>query len=323
MQLRTKIIIVIFIAAASTAAIYYFVYYGVELVRIKVASGPINSIQNAAQTKILFVGDIMFDRGIRYYADKNGGNEFIFKQISSTLLGNDLVVANLEGPITDNNSISINSKEGESGSYFFTFDKSLAKTLYNQNIRLVNLGNNHILNFGSSGLESTKNYLSQNNVSYFGGPEEVKSTIKNINGIKIAFVSYNEFYGDIETEKGLVIDEITKNKEKADLVIVFCHWGDEYTLAPRSSISDLARNFIDSGADLIIGSHPHVIQPMETYKGKRIYYSLGNFVFDQYFSEDVRKGLGVKLIINPETKTVDYQELRFYLDSNGQTVLMP
>ncbi|MDP3882636.1 MAG: CapA family protein, partial [Candidatus Staskawiczbacteria bacterium] len=91
----------------------------------------------ASYVKILFVGDMMFDRGIRYYTDKNVDNNFIFAKIHSTLIDNDLVVGNLEGPITDNPSTSITTKPGEPGNYFFTFDKSWAKTLFKNNIKLV------------------------------------------------------------------------------------------------------------------------------------------------------------------------------------------
>ena len=79
--------------------------------------------------------------------------------------------------------------------------------------------------------------------------------------------------------------------------------------------------FIDAGADLIIGSHPHVIEPAEVYNGKRIYYSLGNFIFDQYFNENVRNGLGVMVRIDKQTKQLEFLEKHFYLAGNGQTLL--
>jgi gamma-polyglutamate biosynthesis protein CapA len=197
----------------------------------------------------------------------------------------------------------------------------LAKTLFQENIRLVDLGNNHILNFGQTGLDSTEKYLSGKNVSYFGAPSGQRSIIENINGVKIAFVSYDEFNGNSEVGQNAVVDEIKKDKSQTDLIIVFSHWGIEYNLTPTDNMKSLAHQFIDAGADLVVGSHPHVIEPMEIYNGKRIYYSLGNFIFDQYFDEDVRNGLGVEVKIDKTTKQLDFEEIKFYLDSNGQTIL--
>ncbi|OGZ77308.1 MAG: AmmeMemoRadiSam system protein B [Candidatus Staskawiczbacteria bacterium RIFOXYD1_FULL_37_73] len=270
--------------------------------------------------QILFTGDLMFDRGIRYYAQKNESNEFIFEKIYPLLINNDLVVSNLEGPITNEKSISSGTAPGSANNYFFTFDSSLAKTLYRENIKIVSLGNNHILNFAWQGLESTKEYLDGAGVGYFGAPEEQRNVIKEMGGVRIGFISYNEFYGDNEEEQNAVLEEIKDIKQKSDLVIVFSHWGPEYRLTSTDTIKDLAHKFIDGGADLIIGSHPHVIVPMEEYKGKRIYYSLGNFVFDQYFDENVRNGMGIVVKVNLETKQLNFEEIKFYLQSGGQTI---
>jgi poly-gamma-glutamate capsule biosynthesis protein CapA/YwtB (metallophosphatase superfamily) len=243
------------------------------------------------------------------------------KEYAQLLLSNnDLVVSNLEGPITNEKSVSSGTIPGSPNNYIFTFPANLPQTLFKANIKLVNLGNNHILNFGNRGLESTKKYLEESDISYFGEPSGEKSVIKNINGVKIALVSYNEFSNDIELEKNLTINEIKKVKTEADIVIVFSHWGAEYVKEPGNSIKKLAYEFIDVGADLIIGSHSHVTGFIEEYNGKRIYYSLGNFVFDQYFNEDVRRGLGVIVKIDKQTKQIEFEEKSFYLQNNGQTI---
>ncbi|MCX6720005.1 MAG: AmmeMemoRadiSam system protein B [Candidatus Staskawiczbacteria bacterium] len=270
--------------------------------------------------QILFAGDLMFDRGIRYYANQNGGNDFIFDKILSELNENDLVVVNLEGPITSNKSISSGTVPGSTNNYFFTFDPSVAKTLFDKNIRLVDLGNNHITNFETAGIKSTQTYLSNANVDYFGAPGSNLSVIKNIGGVKIGFVSYNQFAGENPEN---IVAEIAKIKTQSDVTIVFSHWGIEYKLTEADFQKDLAHKFINAGADLIIGSHPHVIQPMEEYNGKRIYYSLGNFIFDQYFDENVRNGLGVVVKINKTTKQLEFSEKHFYLGPNGQTIEKP
>lgn len=287
----------------------------------KILLSPTNKYaQQKSYIQILFAGDIMLDRGIKYFADKNGGNNFIFEKISPVLKENDLVVANLEGPITDNKSVSLGTIPGTANNYLFTFDPSWAKTLFDNNIKLVNLGNNHILNFGQAGLNSTKEYLDEANVSYFGAPNGEKNIVKNINGIKIGFVSYNQFENDLPK---YIENEIKNLRLQSDIIVVFCHWGNEYLLTATDEQKNLARQFIDTGADLIIGSHPHVIEPIEEYNGKRIYYSLGNFIFDQYFNEDVRNGLGVVVKIDKKTKQLEFFKKDFYLGPQGQTILLP
>lgn len=318
MKASKKIIFVVLIAAVLTAAILSLLLWQNNQINKKQKTATV--IQEKNYVQLLFVGDLMFDRGIRYYSEQNGGNKFIFDKVSPTLLNNDLVIANLEGPITNNKSVSAGTIPESTNNYFFTFDPSWAKTLFQENIRLVDLGNNHILNFGQAGLDSTEKYLAGANVNYFGAPGGGRSIIKNINGIKVAFVSYNEFNGNQETEAAATVDEIKKDRLQADIVIVFSHWGIEYSLTLTDNMKTLAHQFIDAGADLVVGAHPHVIEPMEVYNGKRIYYSLGNFIFDQYFSEDVRNGLGVVVKIDKSIKQIDFSEEHFYLYSNGQTI---
>ncbi len=270
---------------------------------------------------ILFLGDMMFDRGIRYYAQKQGNYNFIFEKVFLLLSEKDLVVANLEGPITDNKSVSITAKTETPNSYYFTFDPLIANLLYSNNVKLVSLGNNHIMNFGKDGLASTENYLETAGVEYFGSPNGQTSILKEIEGLKIAFVGFNQFGGSSEKEK--VLREIQKQKTTADLVFVYCHWGEEYWNNPTSFQDQAAKDFIDAGADLVVGSHTHVIGTKDYYNGKTIYYSLGNFIFDQYFSEETKEGLGLDVVIDTKTKKIDLKETKFYLNQGGQTILAP
>jgi len=116
-----------------------------------------------------------------------------------------------------------------------------------------------------------------------------------------------------------------KTEKLADLIIVYPHWGTEYlTSHPDKRQTDLAHQFIDSGADIIIGSHPHVIQPIEIYKEKPIFYSLGNFVFDQYFSKETMQGLMLKLdIVKKENKLeTDISFLPINITIDNQAELM-
>lgn len=269
------------------------------------------------EISILFFGDLMFDRYIRQVSERRG-NDFVFEKVSSFLRSSDLAVANLEGPITDNVSKSVNTEFGSRENFYFTFNKSIAKTLFDQNIKLVSIGNNHILNFGDGGLEDTKKYLSESQVDYFGDPKNLDGNyfVKEINGTKIGFVSYNQFGG--RSEK--TINNIKTIKNTVDAVVVYTHWGKEYENISSNYIKDLAHGFVEAGADLVIGSHPHVVQSVEEYKGKRIYYSLGNFIFDQYFSAETQRGLAVKVVFNPNNKSFAFEEIPLILERNGQTL---
>lgn len=283
-----------------------------------------NNIDNAnnnesKEIKILFVGDLMFDRYIREVSQKKG-NDFIFEKLKSFLAEKDLVVANLEGPITDKKSISIGTIPGEKNHLVFTFDPSLASTLNLENIKLVNIGNNHILNFGESGLVQTKNNLGSAGVDFFGyaGQNDNNILVKNINGLKIGFVNYNQFAaGSLEK----TTEDIGKMKTQADIIIVYAHWGTEYQAGVGEKIKTIAHQFVDGGADMVIGSHPHVVEPTEIYRTKKIYYSLGNFIFDQYFSDQTKRGLAAEIRINTKDRSISFNDINLFLETNGQTAI--
>jgi gamma-polyglutamate biosynthesis protein CapA len=268
------------------------------------------------QASIIFVGDLMFDRSIRQFA-KVKGNDFIFERIHDYLTSADLVVANLEGPITLNPSVSIGTLPNQSGHFKFTFDPGLAETLFNQNIEMVNLGNNHILNFGDEGLAETQEYLSNSKVEYFGdvGEKFHENREVSINSVSFIFVNYNQFVpGSLERTMG----DIKKAKDQNKFIVVYTHWGTEYAKTANSEIKKIAHSFVDSGADLVMGTHPHVIQDKEAYNGKMIYYSLGNFIFDQYFSPETMEGLAVKVNCDKEKKC-NFEEETIKMKTNGQT----
>lgn len=271
------------------------------------------------EISVLFVGDIMFDRYIRQVSERHGYS-FPLQKVESLLKNNDMVIGNLEGPITDNQSISLDSKMGERNNYVFTFDPKSAQVLANQNIKLVNIGNNHIANFGSAGIESTRDYLMKFGINFFGDPEKSskRMTFENINGLKIAFVNYNQFMPNARQKTFDDIDE-AKNL-KSDIIIIYTHWGKEFINEPDQEIKDLAHDFIDAGGDLIIGSHPHVIQPKEEYKNKMIYYSLGNFLFDQYFDSRTQEGLIVKVQIDTSSKEIRYTDYKIKMKNSGQVL---
>ena len=278
------------------------------------------------ETKIIFVGDLFFDRHIRRAMYQNG-EDYIFACLGDFFKKADLVVGNLEGPITPNASVSLVSRVGAPENFTFTFPTNTAKLLNKNNIKIVSLGNNHIGNFGKSGIESTKKYLSEAGVEYFGGLQGDESILrKEVSGNKLTFIAYNEFGG--ENAKS-VAEKIKTEREAGQKVIVFAHWGEEYTTPPRR-VKETAKLFAESGAFLIIGAHPHVIQESENlispqsslYPKERVtpvYYSLGNFIFDQYWNKEVSTGLA--LVTKIKGDKIEIEEQRVSIQKTGQTCL--
>ncbi len=282
----------------------------------------------------------MFDRYIRQVAIRQG-NDFVFAPgLRERMQSADAVIANLEGPITDHPSKSIGSIIGSRENYIFSFDSSWAQTLKANNISVVNLGNNHILNFGVEGLAQTEDFLAAAGVDFFGVPrDEVlrgasgvptgrdlrgepqddshRATILTLKGIKIGLVNENQFVTDGEAK---ALADAARLRPQVDILIAYTHWGQEYHPATDDE-KRRAHALVDAGVDVVIGSHPHVVQETETYRDKKIYYSLGNFVFDQYEQPETTHGLLVELHIDPTTKQLSFDDLPLTLQNTGQTRL--
>lgn len=264
--------------------------------------------------RVLFVGDMMFDRSVRGAMEAHGA-DFVLSCISDRLHEPDFVVGNLEGPITPNPSKSVGSEVGAPDNFVFTFPEYVAPMLYRHNFRAVSLGNNHILNFGEEGVHETVESLEQARVGYFGEPGQHSVSEIDQGGVKFSFIGYNEF--DSGWTEAVTIKQIADARSLGRMPIVFAHWGDEYVPATERQKAR-AHRFVDAGAELVIGAHPHVIQESEIYEGKHIYYSLGNFVFDQYWNEAVRTGLNVSVVFD-KTGVTEVKESRVSLGRDRRT----
>lgn len=266
-------------------------------------------------TKIIFVGDLNFDRKARELVSEKGG-DFIFSCIHEYLNSADIVVGNLEGPITDRKSISVGTEPGTIQNYAFTFDPIILPLLKSNNIKLVNIGNNHILDFGEDGYQSTMKYLKKSGIDFIGGiygDEPLKRL--NLNGSKVSFISYNQFSG---INKELVAKKIRSEHARGRVVVVYTHWGEEYGAISQDQRL-AAELFATSGADIIIGSHPRIISEKDQMLDTKVYYSLGNFTFDQYWNPAVRTGLLIEL--NIIDGRLIPAERKLILDSQGRTCL--
>lgn len=272
-------------------------------------------LMHKPEVTVLFGGDMMFDRTMRTTIDEKGG-DFVFSCIDQTLQEADLVVANLEGPITANDSESVGSVVGAPDNFTFTFPLSTAELLYAHHIRIVNIGNNHILNFRNDGVRTTMTALAGAGVGYFGDPLSASSAAGSFNHVRLTFINYNEFvHGG---EASTTLSQIQAARASGQLPVVYTHWGIEYATTSPERIQALAHKFVDAGAALVIGSHPHVVEEHEVYKNVPIYYSLGNFIFDQYWNDDVRHGLLVEVTFTASGVT-STKEIPVVLGSDRRT----
>lgn len=273
-------------------------------------------VQKPKNIKILVLGDMMFDRGVRSKINTSGFAE-IFGPATTTFAEYDLVVANLEGPISTYKSKTILDTNKSIPGFQFTFATGTAKALKDAGIDIVSLANNHTDNFGQSGLQQTRQLLDEAGVKYFGSPQNIDQNnsgiststclqarnlgtqdgVTNANNICVGFIGWHEFGSKNHQE---ILKEIARLRPLVDYLVVFPHWGEEYKKTPHIEQVRLARVWTDAGADAVIGAHPHVIQQITrrtTADGRivPIFYSLGNFIFDQYFSFDTTHGIGVEI----------------------------
>jgi len=259
---------------------------------------------------IAFVGDIMFDRYIREKAETVHGYDGVLAGVAPLLRRHDLVFGNLEGPITTSASVADYRDPGPNH-YKFTFATSVAATLADAGMSAVTLGNNHTLNFGTEGLTQTKTWLEIAGVGYVGAPDDPYTPWRTATGThNIALFAYDAWHTD---DTDLLRTRIGA-EATSTFVVVLAHWGEEYDTTPNDTQVTLAHTLIDAGADLVVGTHPHVVQNKEEYAGRWIYYSLGNFVFDQYFSDAVRCGAILSITLRPNNT---YTTAESFIELNG------
>ncbi|MBA7656013.1 hypothetical protein ES703_63926 [subsurface metagenome] len=270
---------------------------------------------NKGVKTILLVGDIMLDRGIEDLIKKNS-IYYPFQKISHFLRGIDIVFGNLEGPIVKN------PPELLDNSLKFAFNSDVMKAISWCNFNLFSLANNHILDMGKEGLEETKKWLKKYRINFVGDPLSGSSDNLNSSFLRddITFLAFNQIFPFIVQEEEIIKKVKTVISSNPDnFLIVSLHWGEEYKLINSPAQHKLAHRLIEAGADLIIGHHPHVVQNIEKYQGKLIFYSLGNFIFDQYFSPETQQGLAIGLEIYPKNLVYRLFPLQINL---SQPVLM-
>lgn len=242
---------------------------------------------------IHFVGDMIFSSKVETLLESKGYS-YPFAYLGDTFKKDDLTLGNLETPVTTG-GVSAQNKQ-----YVFKSSPKALDALRAAGMDVVNLGNNHILDQGEVGLMDTIKHLDQSGIQYVGAGKDANRAYQPLyikrGGMTIAVVGCSRVYPEPGWAAGAskpgvasaypgkgyrdrVLSTIADARKKADLVIVMAHWGIERSLSPDANQKNLAHDFVDAGADLIIGGHPHVLQGLEQYKGKWIAYSTGNFIF--------------------------------------------
>jgi poly-gamma-glutamate synthesis protein (capsule biosynthesis protein) len=259
-----------------------------------------SNISSSSSLTIVIGGDAMFDRGVRRNAQKYGYDSLFSSSTSQLFKQADIVAVNLEGPITSSPSKTLLLNGSITKELSFTFNPKTADALANIGIDAVSLANNHTDNFGTAGLAETKKLLTKSNIQYFGDPRNASSTeiIITKNGITVALVGYHGFQPGFDR----VLQSVKRLSDLGYFVIVMPHWGNEYSTSSSSFMRSQARSLVAAGASAIVGMHPHVVLEHSYMGNVPVFYSLGNLIFDQYFSPEVMTGNVVELKISKNTR---------------------
>lgn len=269
-------------------------------------TGPAKAPRTPSKATFLAVGDMMISRGVARVIDSARDPLIPFSALEKEFLATDFNFGNLESPVSGNDN-----RVGKG--LVFNARKADIEGLVKYKFKVVNLANNHALDQGPNGLQFTRDFLTQKGIEYLGVGADLNEAWKpkfvEANGIKIGFVgaSYasindggvarNNLVARVEDEENLK-KAIESARSQSDFVVVTMHAGIEYVRQPDKTQVKFARAAVDFGADVVIGAHPHWVQVTEEYKGKMIYYSLGNFIFDQRKPETI---LGLMLKVNLKT----------------------
>ncbi|MFA7301504.1 MAG: CapA family protein [Candidatus Shapirobacteria bacterium] len=251
-------------------SLLYFISHPKPTTELKYVPRIVPTPTSIPVVSIGLVGDLGLGRFITSTARSKNDYNYSFSSISSWLGQNDFTLANLESPIIKN------CPQGLTGTFTFCGDDKFIPVLEKYNF-VLNLNNNHILNYGQTGLNQTQTLL--NNIPNFYD----NFLTKTINGVSFGFLGF-DYITYPTLDKNEILNKIKQYNFRVDYLIISIHWGNEYLPKAEAWRVTLAHDMVDAGADIIHGHHPHVWQDYEVYQDKLIFYSFGNFIFDQSWS---------------------------------------
>jgi poly-gamma-glutamate synthesis protein (capsule biosynthesis protein) len=274
----------------------------------------------SSPVEFVFVGDIMLSRQIGKIIDREDNPNFPFARMVETIQEADIAFGNLETPIS--------TRGVDQGSiYSFRADPRVILGLKWAGFDVLSIANNHTFDWGDDAFLDTRMHLEAQGISTIGGGKDYDEAHSHVRfekkGQVFCFLGYSEFTAGRGTvhsgpamarlNKEQIIADIKNAKDYlCEVTIVSLHWGEEYKTNANWTQKDLARSFIDAGAKIVVGHHPHVVQEIEEYNEGLIAYSLGNFIFDQNFSHDTRQSVVLSVILEKnQIKTVTPIPIKF------------
>lgn len=301
---------------------------------------PGEEVPRVADERIVLaaVGDMMLSRTVEQKMIEKEDWRYPFLETAGITRGADLLFGNLETPIVAGPVV-------RSGSFLFRVDPRAVEGLRYAGFDVLSLANNHTLNQGPRGLASTLQELDGAGIGHAGAglTEALTSApaVREVKGVKFGFLAYTyaregltgadgKRCGTNYMDKEKMRAEVEELRKSVDVVVVSMHAGTEYATQPHPDQTAFARAAIDAGAQLVIGHHPHVVQTFERYRGGYILYSLGNFVFDQMWSEETRLGAIAKVTFEKGSiagiefvpiKTFDYAQPRLAEGEEKEMIL--
>ena len=271
----------------------------------------LTSVKRKNLVTVILGGDVMLGRSVMAVSSDKGDALYPFRKISAYLSTADAVLFNLENPIIENCPINYQGM-------VFCAHPQMLQGLVASSVNIVNIANNHILDYGFDGYEETKKHLEENGILYFGGNDYL---VYEFSGLKFGFVGFNKAQimkpSLTQDERKLIISV----RKMADVLIVSMHWGVEYQPRALPGIKKLAHELAELGADVVWGHHPHWVQNVERIGESSVFYSLGNLVFDQMWSEETREGIMVKLVFE-DGRIVKEEFIKTYMKEWAQPELV-
>ncbi len=293
--------------------------------------------QSKKNISVIFVGDIMLSRDVNDRMRAYNDYFYPFLELEGFLNNADLTFGNLESPILYGNYVPVNS---------FSFDAhpETAKSMAKAGFDVLSMANNHAGNMGQAGFLKSFEKINENGMYYTGAAKkrsdlDQQGVITEVEGIKIGWLAYAygpSHYGTDGDYPGMALMDIEKMKKDVERlkketnhVFVSMHAGTEYTENISGQQRDFAQAAIDQGASMVIGHHPHVVQRVERYNDGFIMFSLGNFIFDQMWSQNTRRGLATKIYLDKENinrfeyypiKIFDYSQPRLAEENDKQNI---
>jgi len=282
-------------------------------------AGGLSVCAQGKEIRLLAVGDINLGRSAGQILLQDS-IEYPFRLVRSVFREHSVVFANLESPITDQNGETQHPRD----IYRFCAPPQAAKALRKSGVTVVSLANNHALDYDVAGLSETIDHLNMEGIAHTGASKDSTAffapAILERGGIRIGFLAYTEFVNQKGWEGRVSVfnsqrmrREVQALRQSVDVLVASYHGGKEYAEKPGENSLHQMKSLVDAGADIVLGHHPHVPQGIERYKGKWIFYSLGNFIFLQPQRKWALKSFAASMTIRKDSAGV----------SIGQILLAP